>query len=192
MQNKKFGLILALVVFTCCVAVSCSEEPIEDLDLQESRSFSGTMQKPVKIIIPKIAVDATIHSADINEESDVIAPAQAVGVAWYEKYASPGWDCNAILGAHRDFRGTPGAFANLGRLKIGDSVEFHYEDGSIGYFVVKSRNTYSCDNIPASVMANSGPTRTTLITSAGSPLSAVRYSHCLVVTLVAVEHIGLD
>ncbi|MCL1918207.1 MAG: class F sortase [Peptococcaceae bacterium] len=196
MKHKTFGLALALVLFTCCVAVGCHEETIADLDPdpQEPRGFGGDMQKPVKIIIPKIGGDADIQPVDMDKYGNIEDSSQDVGVVWYEKGASPGWDYNAILAAHHDFDGMPGVFMDLEKLEIGDVVEIRYKDGSIGRFVVKSTNTYHGENVPDSVMANSGPTRTTLITGSGSRLSSSsgRYSHYLVVTLAATEHIGVD
>jgi hypothetical protein len=193
MKNQRWGLIFILIVFTCCVAVGCYEDSMTEPDRQESRGFGGTMQKPVKIVIPKIGVDAVIQPGDIDKDGNVTGQSQGTGVIWYEKGASPGWDSNAILTAHNHLMGTPGALRDLEKLVIGDIVEFSYEDGSIGRFVVKSTHTYSWeDEVPASVQENSGPTRTTLIIGTGDLLPSGKYSHCFVVTLVATEHIGID
>ncbi|MCL1917884.1 MAG: peptidoglycan DD-metalloendopeptidase family protein [Peptococcaceae bacterium] len=167
---------------------------IEAPSPDDNASFDGDMPKPVSMSIERIGLkDVTVIPVGIDGNTGhMLTPPEAKGVTWYEQYASPGWDCNAILSGHNYFNDVEGSFVRLNELVLGDQVEFTYEDGSVGRFTVFNKERYNEDEVPASIMLNEGLTRTTLITCEGQRKPEGGFPYIIVLQLSAIEHIDKD
>jgi len=202
MKKLQFIIVCTLILLISVIVFGCKKEsdleansqqgvPPEELVL-DKRSFTGDMQKPVKIKIEKIGVECDIVGVEVDEEGRMPVPSQAIGVTWYELYASPGWYCNAILTAHNYFNGVEGTFVRLKDLVLGDTVEFTYEDGSIGHFQVFYSESFNEDSVPEDVMLPYGATRTTLITCDGERKPQGGYPRRIIVALEAIDHLDVN
>ena len=75
-------------------------------------------------------------SLDLRSDNTLDVPRDAETVGWYERGASPGAVGPAVLAAHVNYRGEPGAFIHIGRMKPGDVVEVHRDDDTTAVFTV--------------------------------------------------------
>jgi hypothetical protein len=95
-------------------------------------------------------------SLGLRDDNSLDVPRSASTVGWYERSASPGEVGPAVLAAHVNYRGEAGAFTHLGRMKPGDSVEVHRDDGTTAVFAVDRVEQYSKDAFPTEAVY--GPT----------------------------------
>ena len=167
-----------------------SEPPAPPVIIQQEQEFiefADFSEIPVSLTIPFLEIDAPIVGVGITAEGNMDTTQEPYGIAWYQKGASPGGSGNALLAGHNYWNGTSGSFVKLAYLPIGESMQITYEDGSVGYFLVISNETYELDEIPDSVMTLKGETRTTLISCNGKRLSGGGYSQRTIVLAKAVE-----
>jgi hypothetical protein len=177
-------------------SITGSQGTYDPLAAQKGKdSFSGEQRKPMKISISVIELNEDVQPVSLDSENRMPTPPGPLGVVWLEtEHASPGWEGNAILTAHNSWNGTPGSFARLHELNLGNIVEFTYDDGSVGRFEVVKIDSYNTEEVevPASVMINTGTTRTTLITCGGTRYLQGGFSHRIVILLEAIERFGAD
>ena len=139
---------------------------------------------PLRIVIPRIGVDAPITTKGIGANGGMEPPDGPEDVAWYGFTARPGSGSNAVFSAHVDYHGYgPAVFADLKRLEKGDLVEVRTADGAVYRYEVTLSLSYPAETAPVEEIV--GPTSReviTLITCTGSFDQAARqYSHRLVV-----------
>ncbi len=139
---------------------------------------------PLRIVIPRIGVDAPITTKDMDADGVMEPPDGPEDVAWYGFTARPGSGSNAVFSAHVDYHGYgPAVFADLKTLEKGDLVEVHTADGAVYRYEVTLSLSYPAETAPFEDIV--GPTSReviTLITCTGSFDQAARqYSHRLVV-----------
>lgn len=92
----------------------------------------------------------------LREDNSLDVPRDASTVGWYQRSASPGTVGPAVLAAHVNFHGEQGAFAHLGRMKPGDTVEVHRDDDTTAVFAVDRVEQYPKDAFPTEAVY--GPT----------------------------------
>jgi len=139
---------------------------------------------PLRIVIPRIGVDAPITTKGIGANGGMEPPDGPEDVAWYGFTARPGSGSNAVFSAHVDYHGYgPAVFADLKRLEKGDLIEVRTADGAVYRYEVTLSLSYPAETAPFEDIV--GPTSrevVTLITCAGTfDQAARRYSHRLVV-----------
>ncbi len=138
----------------------------------------------LRIVIPRIGVDAPITVKGIGADGVMEAPDGPEDVAWYGFTARPGSGGNAVFSAHLDYHNYgPAVFAGLNELENGDLVEVYLADGTVYRYEVVLSLSYPAETAPSEDIV--GPTSReviTLITCAGSfDQASRRYSHRLVV-----------
>ena len=138
----------------------------------------------LRIVIPRIGVDAPITVKGIGADGVMEAPDGPEDVAWYGFSARPGGGGNAVFSAHLDYHNYgPAVFSGLNELENGDLVEVYLADGTVYRYEVVLSLSYSAETAPSEDIV--GPTSReviTLITCAGSfDQASRRYSHRLVV-----------
>lgn len=102
-----------------------------------------------------LATDDTT-SLGLRDDNSLDVPSDASTVGWYERSASPGAVGPAVLAAHVNFHGEEGAFAHLGRMEPGDTVEVHRDDGTTAVFAVDRVEQFPKDAFPTEAVY--GPT----------------------------------
>jgi sortase (surface protein transpeptidase) len=207
MKSLRFVMMCALIiVLTVAVIGGCKNKGAEEAlvllpeekgeePYENNANFTGDMVRPVKMTIEKIGViDVDVVGVHPENEGDHMpVPAGAIGVTWLDTYASPGWECNAILTGHNYVNNEPGTFARLHELGLEDIVKFTYEDESVGTFRVFHLERYPENEVPEWIMLNEGATRTTLITCDGErKLLGGGYPYRIIYHLGVMEHVDKD
>ncbi|MGX1268453.1 class F sortase [Streptomyces phaeoluteigriseus] len=140
---------------------------------------------PVRLLVPKISVDAPFTDLAIGANGQLQAPPphNTNLVGWYAKGASPGETGTAIIAGHVDTATSAAVFARLGELKKGDVFRVRRADGRTPVFVVDSVETFDKDRFPSRrVYSDTSDAQVRLITCAGDYDRAVKdYTENLVV-----------
>ncbi|MEN3612784.1 class F sortase [Plantactinospora sp. ZYX-F-223] len=115
--------------------------------------------EPIKIMIPKIGVDATIMPVGLTPDGMVQVPplAKAELAGWYQSGPTPGEAGNSVIVGHVDSKEIgPAVFFQLGALLPGDAIEVIRKDGSLVTFVVDGVKSYPKAAFPTELVY--GPT----------------------------------
>ncbi|MBO4385286.1 MAG: class F sortase [Clostridia bacterium] len=125
-------------------------------------------KKPVSISFVDYDVNVAIVPIGVDDEGNMHDVPSAEIAGWLETGACPNQEGNCIIGGHIRYHGKLGLFSVLrDKLKPGDRVIVKMEDGSYAFYTVLSVNEYPYDDIPSSVMSQTGEKRLTLITCKG-------------------------
>ncbi|GGR94885.1 hypothetical protein GCM10010269_37300 [Streptomyces humidus] len=127
--------------------------------------------RPVRLLIPKIAVDAPFTDLAIGPSGRLNPPpASDVNlVGWHAKGASPGETGTSIIAGHVDTKTSPAVFARLSELRKGDLFHVLRADGTRASFRVDSVETFAKDDFPSErVYGDTAQAQARLITCAGA------------------------
>jgi hypothetical protein len=111
---------------------------------------------PTRVIIPALNISVPVIGLGQLPDGSMQVPADAKTVGWYTKAPTPGSLGPAVLAGHVDYRGHEGTFAHLDRLRAGDPITVHRQDGSTAVFVITSVERYAKDRFPSNAVY--GPT----------------------------------
>lgn len=140
---------------------------------------------PVRLLIPKISVDAPFTTLSLGPTGQLQPPPAADTnlVGWYSRGASPGETGTAIVAGHVDTATSAAVFARLDELREGDVFRIRRADGRTASFVVDDTETFDKDSFPDErVYADAPRAEVRLITCAGDYDRAVKdYTENLVV-----------
>ncbi|WP_330269659.1 class F sortase [Streptomyces griseorubiginosus] len=140
---------------------------------------------PVRLLIPKISVDAPFTQLAIGPTGQLQPPPAANTnlVGWYADGASPGETGTSIIAGHVDTATSAAVFARLGELRKGDVFHVDRADGSRASFTVDSAETFAKDDFPSQrVYGDTAQAQVRLITCAGDYDHSVKdYTDNLVV-----------
>ncbi|MFF8971068.1 class F sortase [Streptomyces sp. NPDC014995] len=169
-------------------ALSASPSSPSSPSASPSRPATGKhlpRSKPVRLLIPKISVDAPFTDLSIAANGQLEAPpAKDVNlVGWHADGTSPGEKGTAIIAGHVDTATSPAVFAELSELEKGDVFHVKRADGRKASFVVDDVETFDKDHFPSQrVYADTEEAQVRLITCAGDyDRSAKDYTANLVV-----------
>lgn len=96
----------------------------------------------VRILIPKIGVDAPISIKGTDATGVMETPNGPWDVAWYDFSARPGAGSNAVFSGHVDYVDVgPAIFWRLRELAPEDIVEVRLEDGTVYRYRVVAKDT---------------------------------------------------
>ncbi|MFD9317635.1 class F sortase [Streptomyces sp. NPDC060053] len=127
--------------------------------------------RPVRLLIPKIAVDAPFVDLAIGDTGQLEPPpANDVNlVGWHAKGAAPGETGTAIIAGHVDTKTSPAVFARLSELAKGDRFQVLRADGGKASFRVDSVETFDKADFPNErVYSDTSDAQVRLITCAGA------------------------
>jgi sortase (surface protein transpeptidase) len=128
---------------------------------------ADTPASPDRIRIPAIGLDAVVVPVGVAPNGEMEVPPSISQVAWYRHGPRPGEAGSAVLAAHVDFDGRPGAFRRLDELALGDLV-LVARGGSWDAFRVVGRTTYRKSELPAAeLFRRTGDPILTLVTCGG-------------------------
>ncbi|MFK0158991.1 class F sortase [Streptomyces sp. NPDC090493] len=140
---------------------------------------------PIRLLIPKIAVDAPFTALTIGATGQLEPPPAANTnlVGWYSRGAAPGEAGTSIIAGHVDTVTSAAVFARLDELERGDRFTVDRADGTEADFVVDDAETFAKDDFPSDrVYADTRRPEVRLITCAGDYDHDVRdYTENLVV-----------
>ncbi|MEU8522469.1 class F sortase [Streptomyces sp. NBC_01216] len=134
------------------------------------RPLSLSRSAPVRIVIPRIGVDAPFTDLAIGEGGHLDAPPpnDTNLVGWHADGPSPGEIGTAIVAGHVDTKTSAAVFAGLSRLTPGDRFDIRRADGRTATFAVDTLETFSKEDFPNDrVYADTDRPLIRLITCAG-------------------------
>ncbi|WP_227869908.1 class F sortase, partial [Streptomyces otsuchiensis] len=105
---------------------------------------------PTRIRVPQIGIDVEVFGADLDPNGGPPSPAEedAMRAAWYAGGVSPGENGSSLIVGHLDTLTGPAAFAGLGMLEPGGTIEVDREDGSTAVFTVETVEQYPKEDFP--------------------------------------------
>ena len=137
---------------------------------------------PVRLIIPKIKVDANVLHLGLTKEGNMDVPPDHVNVSWYKYGPHPGETGSAVIAGHLEGVKEFGVFINLGKLVAGDTISILDDKGVTTVFTVRETRLYSQNERPTEVFNDANGAHLNLITCTGTWSNAQqRYSKRLVV-----------
>ncbi len=169
--------------FTSAGNLSANPEPSEKVIITNPFP-KPEIGEPVRLVIPKLTVDAVIENVGLTDENAMDVPKEKGNAGWYELGAKPGELGSAVIAGHLDDKnGDPEVFYNLKDISAGDEIEVEDENGKKYTYVVTRVQTYPYASFPLQeVFASSDKTRLNLITCEGTyDKSSKLYSDRLVV-----------
>src|SRR5690606_18221825 len=94
-------------------------------------------EKPARLVIDKIGVDAAIEQVGLTADGNLDAPNNNEGVGWYEKSALLGESrFSLLLDGHFGTRENPAVFYRLSELRIGDTLTVEGVHGAQAHYTV--------------------------------------------------------
>lgn len=151
----------------------------------DRQSFRADTFIPKRLKIPSIDVNAVIQPVRKDRLGRMDTPTKTDEVGWYQYGAKAGETGNVVLSGHLDDLRGPAIFANLGDLRLGESVTLQRGKMIIAYKVV-SVERYRLEDVPlASIFAATQAQRLQLITCAGPYDPELGYEDRIVVTAIA-------
>lgn len=116
---QKLKIVLAIISLLF-LARAASYQPPTPIS---AKPAAIAVEKPLRLIIPAIGVDAKIQSVGVNTKGEMEVPSNIVDVGWFELGTRPGEVGSAVIAGHLNGEnGEDGVFANLDKLKQGDLI----------------------------------------------------------------------
>lgn len=101
---------------------------------------------PVRIMIPRIAVDAAIEEVTLAADGSMGVPTHPDDTAWYSLGPRPGETGSAAIAGHVDRKnGKAAVFADLHKVRAGDKIAVRDDKGATTYFSVREARRYDPD-----------------------------------------------
>lgn len=124
---------------------------------------------PVRLIIPKLGVNAAVEKVGLTSKRDMASPSRADTVGWYKFGPRPGNKGSAVIDGHSGYAdGREAAFDDLPKLKVGDKLFVKDATGKRLEFVVRRKVLYARNASAAEVFGSTKRRRLNLITCTGS------------------------
>jgi hypothetical protein len=96
--------------------------------------------RPVRVQIPSIGVDSELVDLGLQDDGTLEVP------------STPGERGPAVIAGHVDWAGSPGVFADLRDVAVGDQISVLREDGSTAVFRVGEVGRYPKDAFPTAAV----------------------------------------
>jgi LPXTG-site transpeptidase (sortase) family protein len=144
----------------------------------------GPLTTPVAITSPKIGLNVPVVPVGLTPGHAVDVPNTLKLSGWYTGSPLPGARGSSLIDGHvGNSIGTPGVFANLHKLSIGDSIYVKDKNGNTEHFIVRDMKVYVLADVPMGyILANTNEKRLNIITCAGNWVpSQQTFDHRLVV-----------
>lgn len=157
---RHYARVMAIVVVCGIVGITILYQiPREHVLYAPERTQEGLLEsvpvslyarsKPVRLIIPKISLDASfVLPLGLNADKTVSVPDSYTEVGWYTYGATPGEIGSSVILGHVDSKEGPAVFYSLGQLDKGDEVIVEREDGTSVTFVVESKERVLQEKFP--------------------------------------------
>lgn len=126
---------------------------------------------PTRLEIPTIGVTTSLMPLGLNPDHSLQVPplSRAQEAGWYRYGPTPGSKGAAVIAGHVDTTRGPAVFFRLGKLRPGDVIKVHRQDGTTAEFRVDSAEAVSKNDFPTQkVYGRVGYPALRLITCGGS------------------------
>jgi hypothetical protein len=108
--------------------------------------------RPVRVLIPAIGVDSDLMDLGLQDDGTLEVPPEGFPAGWFTGAPTPGERGPAVIAGHVDWGGSPGVFAELRDVVVGDEITVEREDGSIAVFRVVEVGQYPKDAFPTAAV----------------------------------------
>ena len=145
---------------------------------------AGAVSPPVRLLIPRISVDAPVEPGALNADGSVeVPPADRPGqVDWYREGPAPGQTGPAVILGHLDTRRGPAVFHRLPQLRPGDRIEIRRQDGGTVVFQVRELRQAPKSGFPTqAVYGDTASPQLRLITCGGRVAADGHYTDNIIV-----------
>lgn len=116
--------------------------------LLPSGSTPRGRSEPVRLRAQRLGLDTAPVPLGLLGDGSLQVPQDAGTVGWYSGAPTPGERGPAVLAAHVDWKGVPGAFAELDTMRAGDRIRVDRADGTSLTFAVREVGQYPKDAFP--------------------------------------------
>ncbi|MCU7820509.1 class F sortase [Kitasatospora sp. DSM 101779] len=143
-----------------------------------------TASPPVRLLIPRIGVDAPVGPVGLNGDGTVEVPPldRPDRVGWYRDGAAPGLPGPAVLLGHYRTRKGAAVFLQLPKLRPGDTVQVRREDGRTVSYRVRAIRQFPKSAFPTDLVYGDTPdAQLRLVTCGGTIGHDGHYSDNIVV-----------
>ena len=143
---------------------------IQSIQETSPATHSVSSGLPVRLLIPRISVDAFVESVGTTKSGSMDVPVNARDAAWFNLGTRPGEVGSAVIDGHYGFdHGKPSVFDDLHKLRIGDLIYVKNDGGASVSFTISDIRRYN-PSADASQIFNSsdGKAHLNLITCEGS------------------------
>lgn len=145
-------------------SIFASERVPRPADLRPRRRSA-----PHTLAIPRLGVRVPVVAVGIESGGALALPPDGSTAVWYRFGPAPGEPGSAVIAAHVDYAGRPGAFFRPDRLRAGDPLEVAFTGAPTRRFVVVAARRYAKPSLPrALVFRASGRPLLTLVTCGGT------------------------
>ena len=129
----------------------------------------GSIDKPTRIVIPSIHVDAALEEVAMTTDGLMDVPKNSLNAGWYTSGPRPGEIGNAVIDGHVNGKyGTRAVFSDLHTIKPGNEILIRNHQGGLISFVVREIRTYDPGaNTSAIFTSDDGKAHLNLITCEG-------------------------
>lgn len=155
-------------------------EPPPDAPTAQETAVSA----PVRIRIPRIAVDAAIKRMALATDGSMEVPKRPADTGWYGLGPRPGESGSAVIAGHVSWLyGATAVFADLRRLQPGDVITVLDDKGGVVSFIVRESRVYDAAADATEIFSSSdGKSHLNLVTCEGEwDKSVKQYTERLVV-----------
>ncbi len=133
-----------------------------------SARLADVARSPVALRIDALDLHAPVVARGRSADGQLDVPPDPATVVWYRSGSVPGSAGSAVLAAHVDHAGKPGAFFALHELRPGDTAAVEFDDGSTVAFEVFDQAMYRKRVLPIEeLFTRNGDAVLTLITCGG-------------------------
>ncbi len=110
---------------------------------------------PVRIVIPRINVDASIEPVAVAPDGGMGVPQMPRNVAWFRVGVRPGEVGSAVMAGHVNWwNGATAVFADLHTLSPGDKIVVRDDTGATIPFVVQMSRVYGSKDETVTVFSS--------------------------------------
>jgi LPXTG-site transpeptidase (sortase) family protein len=133
--------------------------------------------EPVRVALDPIEVVADVIPLDIRDDGTIEVPPDGVDAGWYRHGARPGEPGPTVIGAHVDWSGEPGVFADLHHLEVGDVVTVTDADGQEVDYRVDGLEQHEKADFPTFDVYGATPGDTLRLVTCAGPFDQQARSH---------------
>lgn len=121
----------------------------------EEQSDATTTSKPARLVVPAIGINAQVIDVGVAESGNMAVPLTFTDVGWYRYGSKPGEKGSVVFDGHvNNGLGYQGVFAELGLLKVGDTIFVVSHNGTITPYVVEEVVSYKLAEVPLQKIFN--------------------------------------
>jgi hypothetical protein len=118
-------------------------------DAVGARTLVLPTSEPTRIAIPALGTSSSVMELGLERDGEMEVPPGAHPAGWFDRSPTPGALGPAVLAAHVDWAGEPGAFAGVDELVPGDEVVVDRADGTTAVFTVDRVEEHPKEEFPA-------------------------------------------